>query len=632
MRAKKNQKRRAFTSLFDDDEYIAESEEELEMKFSDEDISQELKELNDNQIQPRTRKSKALTEPLKNSTPLAPSKNTDSMVAKEVIQSLQEILIAEGELNPKIAQPSEEFINYTECPGFPCLFSRCSKEFQQYNGLQYHLNNSVHHLSDLMILEVNQKPTIANKFQIVTQFFESSKDVLIVPLSFKFKNRNKLMTFKLKIDKPNLKPVAPQSYTPKKAKCVAIFEIEERQSDSTYAKFDINLKLFNSVPRTSALDISMHYKKEQLSQTLHLFGSCISRLLATKITWAPKINLGNDPEYFAVGGHQEKFFYHEYSDNNEDINSEIQIWKFNPDEEILPSMLFRLETNFGAVVDMKWCPNGAYYSNHNRLGFLAVVFGDGSLRIYNIPLYLQEIYVGKSVEIDEILQFVVPNTSLTTIQWSQDDLLAAGCSNGHIIVWNLKELLRKKSSNVQPVIYTRAHDSLITFIGWFHNNRYIVSGSTDGRLILTDIWDISNPFTLVKTLGYISCGEIVSSSEGVLFAEMDNVAKLVRPGFEPKNQTGKGDLTGGKIGLVNHNATIWSMSTSKYGTLVLTASADGTVNQGDLSEIFKKGSAAFTQLVTVNTGNNSKVTFQHTNLKKKLSDKSTNSIHDPKSG
>ncbi|KAJ3262113.1 hypothetical protein HK103_003956 [Boothiomyces macroporosus] len=395
MRAKKNQKRRAFTSLFDDDEYIAESEEELEMKFSDEDISQELKELNDNQIQPRTRRSKGLAEPLKNSTPLAPSKNTDSMVAKEVIQSLQEILIAEGELNPKIAQPSEEFINYTECPGFPCLFSKCSKEFQQYNGLQYHLNNSVHHLSDLMILEGNQKPTIAKKFQIVTQFFESNKDILSVPLSFKFKNRNKLMTFKLKIDKPNLKPVAPQSYTPKKAKCVATFEIEERQSDSTYdfqqsRQFTIN-----------------------------------TGLLATKITWAPKINLGNDPEYFAVGGHQEKFFYHEYSDNNEDINSEIQIWKFNPDEETLPSMLFRLETNFGAIVDMKWCPN----------------------------------------------------------------------------VWNLKELLRKKSSNMQPVIYTRAHDSLITFIGWFHNNRYIVSGSTDGRLILTDIWDIANPFTLVKTLG-----------------------------------------------------------------------------------------------------------------------------------
>lgn len=61
----------------------------------------------------------------------------------------------------------------------------------------------------------------------------------------------------------------------------------------------------------------------------------------------------------------------------------IQIWKKGN-----PTTLYAtISHDFGCVYDLKWCPFGY---GQGRLGLIAGTFGDGSVRILNIPLVNQE--------------------------------------------------------------------------------------------------------------------------------------------------------------------------------------------------------------------------------------------------
>lgn len=54
-------------------------------------------------------------------------------------------------------------------------------------------------------------------------------------------------------------------------------------------------------------------------------------------------------------------------------------------------MALGIAHDYGCVWDAKWCPKGCYIESKNesevdRLGVLAVSFGDGYIRLYSVPV------------------------------------------------------------------------------------------------------------------------------------------------------------------------------------------------------------------------------------------------------
>ncbi|KAJ3274963.1 General transcription factor 3C polypeptide 2 [Terramyces sp. JEL0728] len=559
----RNQKRKDLFELFDEQEYKTESEE-WEPRLSGDESGQEIDKLETTPAIMRNKrphraldasKTAAITPAISESNALTPLDSNKS----KILEMLKGLLLYEGFKNPKITKPGncelEDCVNYEMCKTLPCLFTKCSKEFQQHNGLQYHLTNNAHSLDDILESDVEISPEMAESRQRLKELAVDFNGTLLILLNFKFKSRKSHAAFKLKIEKKA--PVIPRTPTNRLRKDKNPVPVEEVSfgTDSTYATFDTKLEECISRIPDEKLEILISHRKERLSKSLGLFDSfCINGCLqgtvnvglsATKVAWCPNPSIANCFEdYLAVGGNFGKTVYSEINELDSSTKSQIQIWKLVLGEQLSISLQFNLETDNGTIVDMQWCPNGCYDAAKDRLGILATVFGDGSLKLYNIPLFgAHEEKVGKTFAFDEIFEFKAPTTCITAIEWGPNDFLAAGCAN-----------------------------------------------------------------------------EPAPMYAGILFAEMDNTIKLLRPGFENRNAAGREkaleyDISGGKASLVTHSAAVWKISMSKYSTFVLSASADGSIKIGDIAEIFKKNSAPYLKIVTVARASNGVVSFAHNDQK-----------------
>ncbi|KAF1800770.1 hypothetical protein FB192DRAFT_1121675 [Mucor lusitanicus] len=116
------------------------------------------------------------------------------------------------------------------------------------------------------------------------------------------------------------------------------------------------------------------------------------------LDFAPKSYNDSDPhtQYLAVAGYKAAVTEHHELDEIQqtgEYKNAIQIWRLKlsskqPSED--PNLDLCLLHDFGVIHDLKWCPYGAYEDEDvneglPKLGVLAVVCGDGTLRTLVVP-------------------------------------------------------------------------------------------------------------------------------------------------------------------------------------------------------------------------------------------------------
>ncbi|KAG0351503.1 hypothetical protein BG005_009010 [Podila minutissima] len=242
----------------------------------------------------------------------------------------------------------------------------------------------------------------------------------------------------------------------------------------------------------------------------------------------------------------------------------IQIWSVHCDtneEGILQGdpevyMSLCILHNYGAVLDMKWCPNGNLMDagtepgSLTRLGILAATFSDGTIRIFSIPepKSLQEhLDIDASSKETIYIQFPEPYVTLRlgevcfmSINWGTPQRLVAGCTNGTVAIWDTKSMLdqssetlaEKDSEHLDPIHLPQLHDVSIRSVDFLRDQdpnvipTAIISTSYDGRVRFTDTRDVFSPVEVRCLLGVPASTMGVPWGDGFVYVDADGAVKM----------------------------------------------------------------------------------------------------------
>ncbi|CAI0549827.1 unnamed protein product [Linum tenue] len=163
--------------------------------------------------------------------------------------------------------------------------------------------------------------------------------------------------------------------------------------------------------------------------------------------------------------------------------------------------------------------NGKVAWDH-RMGFLAVLLGNGSLEVWDVPLphIIKTIYSvshgegcdPRFVKLEPIFRCSVPQSGL---EWSYSrphDYILAGCHDGTLLLWKFST---SGSSDTRPLLCFSAETGPIRAISWAPAE----SGEASEHVILTaghkglKFWDLRDPFRPLwefrtSTKFHIQCG------------------------------------------------------------------------------------------------------------------------------
>ncbi|KAK0523092.1 hypothetical protein OC835_006364 [Tilletia horrida] len=141
---------------------------------------------------------------------------------------------------------------------------------------------------------------------------------------------------------------------------------------------------------------------------------------------------------------------------------------------------------YGTALALAWCPNGHDYRSQpvrdqrrpaRRLGVLAGVFLDGTARILAIP-HPDDVRACQSspsgstargpvrIKLTAALHLQSFGAIPTCISWAGGELLAAGCSRGHVAVWRTGDALRAGTETVRPSHFLPFSEDYISSIAW----------------------------------------------------------------------------------------------------------------------------------------------------------------------
>lgn len=154
--------------------------------------------------------------------------------------------------------------------------------------------------------------------------------------------------------------------------------------------------------------------------------------------------------------------------------------------------------DWGDVKQFKWCPMPApelkksSESSRRRLGLLAGVWSDGSVRVLDVELPIhggpdpQYHLMAKSA-----FKSTFPDTVPTCITWLSTTSIAVGCANGFVAIWNLAKHIMSKSqeANTRPWFYSQLQATyVLSIISSYPSRPHIITTtSMDGVMKITDL-------------------------------------------------------------------------------------------------------------------------------------------------
>ncbi|KAI8817950.1 WD40-repeat-containing domain protein [Fimicolochytrium jonesii] len=366
-------------------------------------------------------------------------------------------------------------------------------------------------------------------------------------------------------------------------------------------------------------------------------------------------------QYLAVGGYKMTIEEHHVLSAKQDAKSGadakgcIQIWNpghlsddkttVSESDTASPMLDMCILHEYGCVFDIKWAPAG-HYQDPNldagtgtlpQLGIFAVTFGDGSLRLLQIP-HPSAMRRSLSIAPDQTL-YVKANTYLLTasmpdatfskLAWNGPDMLASTCSNGAIALWSLREAIERKRAafeesamyvdgsdgspedDPEPLAYILAHEANITaleFTGPYRGRigQSLLTSGADGRLLTRDIRDPWSSALLTRFPMVMAAMTYVPMENRIVFADSENVLRTMRVGEEAKNPSKKENKDDGDDAgayhrqrtsyIAAHQACIWHVKRSDHLPFVCSGSADGSVT---VSTVRRTGANRFHKPVQV---------------------------------
>ncbi|KAF4381482.1 hypothetical protein G4B88_029837 [Cannabis sativa] len=276
-----------------------------------------------------------------------------------------------------------------------------------------------------------------------------------------------------------------------------------------------------------------------------------------------------------------------------------------PNDVALPRVVFCLAHNGRVVWDLKWRPSNANDpSCKYRMGFLAVLLGNGSLEVWEVPhpntikvLYTALHREGsdprfvklKPVFKGSILKSGGIQSIPLTVEWSTSpphEYLLVGCHDGTVAIWKFSENVSSKET--RPLLCFSADTAPIRSVGWAP----VETDSEGSNVILTaghgglKFWDIRDPFRPLWEIHpapkNIYSADWLADPRCIILSSDDGTMRtlsLTKASYDVP-ATGK-PFTGTKQqGLHAYfclSFAIWSVHVSRETSIVAYCSADGNV-------------------------------------------------------
>ncbi|XP_043704706.1 uncharacterized protein LOC122654606 isoform X2 [Telopea speciosissima] len=276
-----------------------------------------------------------------------------------------------------------------------------------------------------------------------------------------------------------------------------------------------------------------------------------------------------------------------------------------PKDVALPRLVLCLAHNGKVAWDVKWRPSGVNdLASKHRMGYLAVLLGNGSLEVWEVPsvstikiLYSSCNKEGNDprfVRLDPVfrcskLKFGDRQSIPLIVEWSPsspNDLILAGCHDGTVALWKFSA--RHSSEDTRPLLCFNADTVPIRALAWAP----IESDPESANVIITaghggpKFWDIRDPYHPLWDLSYVRkvvCSldwlpdpkcVILSFDDGTL-----RILSLLRAAYDI-SVTGKPFVGTQQQGIYSYlcsSFSIWSVQVSRLTGLVAYCTANGNV-------------------------------------------------------
>ncbi|KAJ0247786.1 Transducin/WD40 repeat-like superfamily protein [Hirschfeldia incana] len=271
----------------------------------------------------------------------------------------------------------------------------------------------------------------------------------------------------------------------------------------------------------------------------------------------------------------------------------------------LPRVVLCLAHNGKVVWDMKWRPPSADDSlNKHRMGYLAVLLGNGSLEVWDVPMpqAVSAVYLSsKKDATDPRFVKLAPvfrcsnlkcgdtQSIPLTVEWStigNPDFLLAGCHDGTVALWKFSTT--KSSEDTRPLLLFSADTAPIRAVAWApgesaQESSNVVATAGHGGM---KFWDLRDPFRPLWDLHpvprFIYSLDWLQDPKCVLLSFDDGtirILSLVKVAYDVPS-TGRPYPNTKQQGLSVYNCSsfpIWSIQVSRHTGMAAYCTADGSV-------------------------------------------------------
>ncbi|KAG2686544.1 hypothetical protein I3760_09G010400 [Carya illinoinensis] len=273
-----------------------------------------------------------------------------------------------------------------------------------------------------------------------------------------------------------------------------------------------------------------------------------------------------------------------------------------PNDVALPRVVFCLAHNGKVAWDVKWQPSNACDSI--KMGYLAVLLGNGSLEVWEVPLprTMKVVYSSdhpegtdpRFVKLEPVFRCSMLKgggiqSIPLTVEWSASpphDLILAGCHDGTVALWKFS--VSSSSKDTRPLLCFSADTVPIRALAWAP----VESDPESANVILTaghgglKFWDLRDPFRplwdlhpvprIIYSLDWLPDPRcvILSFDDGTM-----RTLSLLKAAYDVP-VTGKpfgGTKQQGLHSYYCSSFAIWSVQVSRLTGMVAYCSADGTV-------------------------------------------------------
>lgn len=260
--------------------------------------------------------------------------------------------------------------------------------------------------------------------------------------------------------------------------------------------------------------------------------------------------------------------------------SSIYIYKVDlteqESENTIVKLVYTLSGDFGSCIKLEWRPvNGSSDILEGSLGHLAILSQDGGLRVYNMPTEdsneVVHLYAEKPLREYKVYE----SSKITTFCWRTSEVLLVATSDGLIGEFNITDWTVKHRH--LPSFLIPIFDSAVICLssGYPNNSNLVFGSSTNGY---SCIFDIRNPTYRNynhRRKGYSSAATYSPHFEAFVLADENHFTQASFVRFFKAHMHSNS--------LTKHQALVTSIDISPFHPFVLSGSADGSVNTGNMN-------------------------------------------------